>query len=130
MYLQEQLYLTKTAASACCQLNPLPKTTTYIKYALRPIPCAIAAGHLAQMPMIKQPKAEAIMVATNPAAKSIPASANMAGLTAIMNASAKKVLIPAIISVFAFVLFSSSSNFFLKNAVLALYRQRFKDRRI
>jgi hypothetical protein len=48
------------------------------------------------------------MVATNPAAKSIPASDNMAGLTAIMNASVKKVLIPAIISIRAVVLFSSS----------------------
>ena len=48
------------------------------------------------MPIIKQPKAEAIMVATNPAAKSIPASDNIAGLTVVMNASVKKVLIPAL----------------------------------
>ena len=64
------------------------------------------------MPMIKQPKAEAIIVATNPAAKSIPASDNIAGLTAIMNASVKKVLIPAIISVFAVVLLSLSLKTF------------------
>ncbi len=60
---------TNTAASAICQLNPIPLTTPNVKKALMPMPGAKPAGKLAKKPMMKQAIADATQVATNTAPK-------------------------------------------------------------
>ena len=75
---------------------------------MSPTPGVIATSQPAQIPKIKHPKANAILVATKPAAKSILASDKIAGLTAIMKETVKNVLISAIISVLKFVYIFSS----------------------
>ena len=71
-------------------------------------------GQPAQTPIIKHPKADAIIVATKPAAKSIPASDKIDGLTATIKESVKNVLIPAIISVLKLVFLSLSLKILFK----------------
>ena len=67
------------------------------------MPGATATGQPAYRPIINVPMTVAMMVATNPAAKSIPASDKMPGLTAMINDIVRNVEKPAMISVFTFV---------------------------
>jgi len=72
----------------------------------------MAKGRFAYTPMSMVPKKAARMVATMEGALGIPAASRMAGFTMIMYAMVRKVVAPAIVSVFQLV--PSSSN--LKNS--------------
>src|SRR5258708_39582872 len=70
-----------TAPSAACHGTPIPLTTEYVKYALRPIPGASAMGYLAKPPIRKLPAAAERHVAAVTAARGMPVSCRMAEVT-------------------------------------------------
>ena len=89
----------KTAPSAACQGTPIPLTTEYVKYAFSPMPGASAMGYLAKPPIRKLPAAAERHVAAVTAARGMPVSCRMAGLTKTMYAIVMNVVNPARISV-------------------------------
>ena len=75
---------TKTMASPCSNVNPIPRQTGYARNALTPIPGARATGNLEYSPMRTQAIIAARAVAVNSWLKGYSAAASwrIAGLTA------------------------------------------------
>lgn len=74
------------------------------------MPADSANGRLAIRPMHAVPTKDASAVASRTAVVSMPVEPRIDGLTARMYAMVIKVVIPAMTSVFTFVLFSDSLN--------------------
>src|SRR5882757_3817899 len=88
-----------TAPSACCQGIFKPSTAEKVKKAFKPMPGATRMGLRAYKPIIMLLKKQTSIVAVDTAGKDIPVWLNMAGLTTIIYAVARKLDNPAIISV-------------------------------
>ena len=89
----------KTAVSASCHEQPMPRTTEYVKNAFNPRPGASATGRLATNAMTSVAIADEMAVAVKTLLHTIPVpSARILGFRARMYAIARKVVIPATIS--------------------------------
>ena len=75
---------TSTAERATSQGAPRALQMLKAKKALRPIPGANATGYRAQRPITAVARAEARQVAVKTSPRGMPASARMAGFTAVM----------------------------------------------
>ena len=75
---------TKTAASAACQLYPIPITRVKAKKALIPMLGACAKGSLARKAIRSVPIADDSAVAVKTAPLSMPVTLRMSGFTARM----------------------------------------------
>lgn len=101
-----------TAPRATLQGMPTPVRATVAKRAFNPIPGAKAIGKLATNPMAMVTIPAEIAVAKNTAFLSIPVEERIFGFRNRMYAMVIKVVTPAIISVFAEVLYSVNLNNF------------------
>jgi len=96
----------KTAPRAFSQGMPMPATTVKAKKALSPMPGASTIGFLAYNPIMTLEKKLTRMVAVSRPLNGIPVVCSIKGFTMIIYMVARKVVIPASISVFKSVLFS------------------------
>src|ERR1051326_5268224 len=85
--------LTKTAPRRCCQVMPSAARPKAMN-AFSPMYGATAIGRLAQTPMRNEPAAATTIVATVLAPVGSPAARRMAGLTTMMYAIARNVVVP------------------------------------
>ena len=104
-----------TTPRASCQDTPFPITRVNVKNAFNPIPGAIAIGTFPINAAKNVPIAVARQVTVINAPLSIPDIERIAGLTNIIYAIAKNVVIPPITSVFTLLFLSLILNTFSKN---------------
>ena len=102
----------KTAAKALSQEYPMPCTNVKAKKAFNPIPGARAKGNFAKIAITSVAKDAAKAVAVNTAPRSIDAAERISGFTARIYDIVKKVVTPAMISVFTFITLGSNPKSF------------------
>ena len=121
-----------TQANAFCHETPMPSTTLNAKKLFRPMAGPSANGKLPHRPIQMQAMAQEMAVAQNSARVSIPAAPRMLGFSTTMLTQDRKVVRPAMISVFTFVflsvrwknrsrrvIFLGSSSFFVSFSLCA-----------
>ena len=107
-----------TAAKAASQEKPIPWTNVKAKKAFNPIPGANAKGNFAIMAITNVAIEAAKAVAVKTAPLSIEAADSISGFTAKIYDMVRKVVTPAIISVFTFITPGSNPKSFFSIILL------------